>query len=308
MAKKYEILQEDTVKVAGKTLYRIRALKDLRSPWDGRSVKAGQLGGFIEQESNLSQKGNCWVADKAKVFGKARVEADFWVWGSAEVDSSMKFVTGFIGDDAVVTGKASVHSSEVKGSCRVEGNARILSSVVTGRSLVSGSAVVQDNSTIMAGSVIQGDSAITHTVVTGDSVVDGKSLVVDSRLDNCQIQGSEIFGKKLTRKNLTDYRSRDHKFATIGDAFEDLDAAVQDFADNPKLGVAWVELLTRIEKHSDKKFNKGASVRQVVNASFQRAKPAALSGIMADLSNLNNLGYLETKLPEILVMADEYLH
>ncbi|EJF81205.1 hypothetical protein MCQ_00483, partial [Candidatus Bartonella washoeensis Sb944nv] len=42
--KKYEFTDE-TIEVNGRTLYRIRALKDF---WQ---VKAGDLGGFIEHES-----------------------------------------------------------------------------------------------------------------------------------------------------------------------------------------------------------------------------------------------------------------
>lgn len=48
--KKYE-LTDDTIKVAGRTLYRIRALIDFGG------VKAGQLGGYIEKEENLAQVG-----------------------------------------------------------------------------------------------------------------------------------------------------------------------------------------------------------------------------------------------------------
>lgn len=44
-------------------LYRIQALKKFAI------VKAGDKGGFIEKESNLSQDGNCWIYDNAKVYG-----------------------------------------------------------------------------------------------------------------------------------------------------------------------------------------------------------------------------------------------
>lgn len=47
--KKYE-LTDVTRKVGDRTLYQIRALKDFGE------VKAGDLGGYIEKESNLSQK------------------------------------------------------------------------------------------------------------------------------------------------------------------------------------------------------------------------------------------------------------
>lgn len=48
--KKY-ILTNHTCQVEGHTLYRIRALKDFAG------VRAGELGGYVEQEHNLSQYG-----------------------------------------------------------------------------------------------------------------------------------------------------------------------------------------------------------------------------------------------------------
>lgn len=58
--KKYE-LTDATKVINGVTLHRIRALIDI--PVHG--VKAGDLGGWIEAERNLSQKGAAWVADEA---------------------------------------------------------------------------------------------------------------------------------------------------------------------------------------------------------------------------------------------------
>ena len=54
--KKYELTTE-TLQFAGRTLYRIKAVKDFGS------VKAGELGGWIESEENLSQTGNAWIYD-----------------------------------------------------------------------------------------------------------------------------------------------------------------------------------------------------------------------------------------------------
>ncbi len=67
MEKKYELLTNDTIKIDGHTLYRIRALKDFNS------VKKGDLGGYIEKESNLSHDGNYWVGENARAFGNAQV-------------------------------------------------------------------------------------------------------------------------------------------------------------------------------------------------------------------------------------------
>ena len=76
--KKYE-LTEETVTVYGKTLYRIRAVRDFGS------VKTGEFGGYIEKEENLSHFGNAWVSGNAWVFDNARVYDDAWVCGDAKV-------------------------------------------------------------------------------------------------------------------------------------------------------------------------------------------------------------------------------
>ncbi len=76
--KKYELTGE-TRKVGGHTLHRIRAMRDFGN------VLKGDLGGWIESESNLSQDGKCWVSGNAKVYGDAKVSGDAWVGGNAEV-------------------------------------------------------------------------------------------------------------------------------------------------------------------------------------------------------------------------------
>lgn len=65
--KKY-ILTNHTCQVEGHTLYRIRALKDFAG------VRAGELGGYVEQEHNLSQYGNCWICNNAIVYENATVK------------------------------------------------------------------------------------------------------------------------------------------------------------------------------------------------------------------------------------------
>ena len=82
--KKYELTSETKV-FLGKTLYRIKALVQFGN------VNAGDLGGWIEKEENLSQSGNAWVygdarvSGNAEVSGNARVSGDARVYGNAEV-------------------------------------------------------------------------------------------------------------------------------------------------------------------------------------------------------------------------------
>ena len=65
--KKFELTTESITNVAGKKLFRIKALIDFED------VKAGELGGYVEKEGNVSQDGNAWVYDNAWVSGDARV-------------------------------------------------------------------------------------------------------------------------------------------------------------------------------------------------------------------------------------------
>lgn len=75
MEKKYDFTDE--MKVFGDiTLRRIVALRDFGD------VKAGDKGGWIEKEENLSQDGNAWVCGDAQVCGDAHVasESDYIVF------------------------------------------------------------------------------------------------------------------------------------------------------------------------------------------------------------------------------------
>ena len=61
------------------TLYQIEALKDFLN------IKKGDLGGWIEKESNLSHRGDCWVSGSAMVCDNAQVSGCAWVSGNARV-------------------------------------------------------------------------------------------------------------------------------------------------------------------------------------------------------------------------------
>ena len=112
--KKYE-LTEETVTVYGKTLYRIRAVRDFGS------VKTGEFGGYIEKEENLSHFGNAWIYGDAWVYGDARVSENAWVYGNAKV-----FGDARVFDNAWVYGNAKVYGdARVSGNARVYGNAEV---------------------------------------------------------------------------------------------------------------------------------------------------------------------------------------
>lgn len=86
MERKYELTDEKII-VCGTTLYRIRALRDI-----GDCVKAGDLGGFVESENNLSHSGSSWVFDNAQVYDKAQVCDNAWVCGDAVIRNTRDYI------------------------------------------------------------------------------------------------------------------------------------------------------------------------------------------------------------------------
>ena len=120
---KYELTGE-TKEIGGKILHRIRALIDIPE----HDVKAGDLGGYLETEENLSHNGAAWVAGSALVTGSARVMDSAWVTGKALV----------------------MDSARVMGEARVTGSALVTDSArVTGEALVTGAACVMGNACMM---------------------------------------------------------------------------------------------------------------------------------------------------------------
>ena len=76
--KKFE-LTTDTKMFLGRKLFRIKALISFGN------VRAGDMGGYIEKEENLSQSGNAWV------YGNALVSGDALVSGNADYATASGF-------------------------------------------------------------------------------------------------------------------------------------------------------------------------------------------------------------------------
>ena len=73
MKKKYELTEETKTLANGTVLRRIRAVSDLTLA-GVKIVRAGDLGGWIEKEDNLSHCGEAWVCGEARVCGEAEVK------------------------------------------------------------------------------------------------------------------------------------------------------------------------------------------------------------------------------------------
>lgn len=104
--KKFKLTSEFIVDISGVKLFRIKALIEFGN------VKAGDLGGYIEKEENLSHMGNAWVSGDAQVSDDARISGNAQVFGNARV-----FGNAWVSGNARVYGDA-----QVSGDARISGD------------------------------------------------------------------------------------------------------------------------------------------------------------------------------------------
>lgn len=146
--KKYVILENETIEVNLRVLYRIQALKNFSD------VKKGDKGGWVEGYHNLSQGGDCWVYDEACVYDFALVVDNAKISGNARVyDEACIYDYSEIYDEAEIYDKA-----KISGNSKIYGDAKIF-----------------DNAWINDNSVIYGDTQVyTNAKIIGNAVIEKK--------------------------------------------------------------------------------------------------------------------------------------
>ena len=179
-------------------LHRIRALRDI-----GSEVKAGDLGGFVEQEDNLSAKpgDDAWIFDDAICAGESSVDQ-----GST------------LRDRAVVCGHAYVsHGTEMSGDSRAEDDAYIRGARLSRCARASGNSMILQSADTQVSPILTGSCAVYGKVV-GDVmlagavvVISGEEIVNDS-LDTLSVdeRGRTII-RAPSRDELTPHRPQEQQ-------------------------------------------------------------------------------------------------
>lgn len=163
MSEKYKLRTDLNITVNEKTLYRIEALKDFGN------VKAGELGGYVENQCNLSQFDNCWIYDNAMVFGDARVIKDALVYDNAQVfESAQVFGEARVSGNAQVLENAQVFGyAQVFGKALVLGDAQVYESAkVSGSAQLYGYAQVFGNALVCGGACVRNFDEIDYTPIS----------------------------------------------------------------------------------------------------------------------------------------------
>ena len=161
--KKYEIT--DIAHEKYPFLHRIRALRDI-----GKEVKAGDLGGFVEHEGNLSFEpgDDAWIFDDAIAAGEGCVDK-----GSV------------LRERAVVCDCAYVsHVTEMTGDSRAEDDAYIRGAKLSRCARASGQSMILQSPTTQAAPILSGNCAV-YGKVMGDVMLAGTVVVIsDETISN----------------------------------------------------------------------------------------------------------------------------
>lgn len=214
MAKKYE-LTEETLEYDGHILHRIKALRDFGN------IKAGQLGGWIEKERNLSHEGICWVAGDAKVFGDAEVCNDAEISGYANVyenarvsHSAKVFDNAEVSGNAVVSDKAKVFGkAEIYNDALVCGDAKVSyeacvydDAMVRGYAQIFGHAEIYGHAEVDEYAEVYGNAEVyEYALLSGNAEAFGNAKVHG----NTMVLGVEkVNGYKSTPKNNTNMEKK----------------------------------------------------------------------------------------------------
>lgn len=136
LRKKFEftgLVKELTNAVNGrKTIVKeIRSLIDIPA----YGVKAGDRGGWLSKEQNLSHRGICWLDESSIILNNARLDGNALLTGSTLSDqsvvngeSTVKF--SFLSDDAIVSGQSNISASLLQGATAVQGDSFVSDSTL----------------------------------------------------------------------------------------------------------------------------------------------------------------------------------
>lgn len=250
--KKYELVPDAEERFMGRVVHRICAMRDFGC------VRAGDIGGFVESEDNLSQEGEAWiygdavVCDHAKVFENASVYNYAKVLGNASVYN-----------DAVVAGSASVYgNARVYGKSKVHGYASVYE-----QARVGGFATVTGYASVCGEAAINGVAEVTGSATVCGSAnlyegaeICGEALVTDDA-DCATVHG---FGREY--RTTTFFRLRDGsvgvKCGCFYGSLQEFREKVRETHGNSKMAKEYLAIADLMELHFAKEGG-GDRVREV---------------------------------------------
>lgn len=249
-------------------------------------IEEGELGGYIQDEKNLSHSNLAWVGDNAVILdnasvfdnayvsGKSVISQNAKVYGDANVggNSSMYGVSQVSGNSTVtssrmegvaeVYGDAAVHNCELKDSSKVYDDAIVRSATVCMNAEIFGDAKVEGGSHPSSVVICDNAKIYDHARVEGTSTIIGGSVRVSSF---CEIGGAATIGGDVELTSVFDTFTfknpySDNIFTWVEPSGKIYRKDFKDFLSNKVDGSITIEQLREDEKEGSTYPNKAAKV------------------------------------------------
>ena len=177
---KYELSKNPEHRLGNVT--RIVALKDFSN------VKKGEIGGFVSNENNLSQYGDCWLYGNSKMFGNCKMFDNSKMFGYSEMhdysemhNNSEIHNNSKMHDNSKMFGYSKMHgyskmdnnsemhdnskifgNSKIDNNCKIFGNSKIKSVILSNSYECFNISYLKYNLTITKDLVFGGCKTFTH--------------------------------------------------------------------------------------------------------------------------------------------------
>ncbi|EJC1234183.1 hypothetical protein MX530_003370 [Salmonella enterica] len=157
-------------------------LRQIIAVADFNDVKAGTPGGWVDNESVVSQQGHCWIYDEntmafagTEVTGNARITQPCTLYNNVRIGDNVWIDRADISDGACISDNVTIQSSTVRGECAIYGDARVLnqSEILAVQGLTREHAQIlqiYDRATLSHSRIVHqvqlyGDATITHAFI-----------------------------------------------------------------------------------------------------------------------------------------------
>lgn len=251
-------------------VYQVKALVSI--PRHG--IMAGDTGGWVQSEDNLSRYGDAWIDKGAIVFGNAKVIDNALVSGKDTI----------IGGNTIIAGNSTVSMATIEGNVRISNNAKVTGAYLSDNAWVKGNAVVSgkninicndalvlDNAKVYDYADVRGKACIHGNAMIGNGAyICGRAMIYGDAMifGSVSVSGdSKIYGNAVITGNMDL-----HGIADIGNNHQ-----IITFKDIDNLGVSvdknFNDTLTFFMRKGSKGKSVGVSIRKFYGTinDFERA-------------------------------------
>ena len=201
---KYELIKESKTYFEGREIFRIRALKNFGT------VKAGDVGGWVCSENNLSQEGDCWIYNEAKC-----------------LDNAMIFDNAKMYDNSVMCNNAKMYNNAImlNNSTMFDSSRMYDNSTMFNNAMMFDNSIMLNDSKMFNNSVMRNNSEMYDNALMGDNakmfdnsrMYDNAKMFDNSRMyDNSKMyNNSEMYDNAILDKDKLLYSSINKSYKKI---------------------------------------------------------------------------------------------